>query len=238
MAILQLPTPLAAQEGLRPATKKMVCTDSLATITTAGYLNSVSLESFPIATTDVLEVLYAYNTTTKVGSFGLFTVSITNGVITLAAQVIPGTATINGALVSGNIPDFNGTTGALSDSGISAANVMKLNAINTMAAGSEIILDKAAGTATAGAVTINKQAGVITTVALTTAGGANTVITLTNSLLTANSVFQVAWQGGTNTVANFSMSAVPGAGTGTITIYNNTAATALNGTIVIGFTVE
>lgn len=134
MAILQLPTPLAAQEGLRPATKKMVSTDSLATITTAGYLNSVSLESFPIATTDILEVLYAYNQNSKTGTFGLFTVAIANGVITLAAYVPAGSATISGAVVSGNVPAFSGTAGVLVDSGVALTGLQTKAGVKAAAA--------------------------------------------------------------------------------------------------------
>jgi hypothetical protein len=43
--------------------------------------------------------------------------------------------------------------------------------------------------------------------------------------------------GGTNTTENITLKAVAGAGTATLTIYNNTAATALNGTILIGYSV-
>lgn len=97
--------------------------------------------------------------------------------------------------------------------------------------------NKGTGTVSSGAVTINTQAGVITTTSLSTAGGASTTITLTNSQISSSSVVLLSWMGGTNTTANFTMSVVPGTGTATITIFNNTAATALNGTIIIGFEV-
>jgi hypothetical protein len=78
MTILQLPTPLAGQEGLRPATKKMVSTDTLATIVTPGYLNAINMESYALTNTDVLEVIYQ-------GGMGLFMPTIINGVTTLNA---------------------------------------------------------------------------------------------------------------------------------------------------------
>ena len=96
---------------------------------------------------------------------------------------------------------------------------------------------KGVATTTGGAATVSKQAGVLTTPALTTAGGATYAITLTNTQISASSVLLVSWMGGTNTVANMSFNAVPGSGSATITIYNNTASTALNGTVILGFEV-
>lgn len=145
--------------------------------------------------------------------------------------------TYTGTLTNGDIPKFDGIAGVIEDSGIAASNVMSLAATNQMASGADIALDKGTGTVSAGAVTINHQAGVITTTSLSTAGGGSATVTLTNSFISASSVINLQWMGGSNTVPNFTMSAVPSSGSATITIYNNTAATALNGTIIIGFNV-
>jgi len=236
MGILQLPTQVPAQVGVLPNMKFMVSTDNLATITTAAYLNGVALESNPIANTDILMVLYNYNIQSTSGTFGIFTVSITNGVITLVQWADSGN--VNLPVVSGNIATFNGTSGQITDSGVAAANVMKLNSANVMAAGGSITLLKSNGTEAANAVTTAAgNAGVITTSALTTAGGASYAITWTNSQITAGSVILLSIMGGTNTTENITLKAVAGAGTATLTIYNNTAATALNGTILIGYSV-
>jgi len=99
MSIVQLPVGLAAQVGIDPATKKMVVTDNLTTITTAGYLNSGNLEGYSLSPRDVLEVLYSYNVTTNTGTFGIFTVSLSSNVITLVPYTTvlnKGTATISG----------------------------------------------------------------------------------------------------------------------------------------------
>lgn len=113
--IIQLPTILPAQVGIVPQMKRMVTTDSLATITTAGYLNSVDLQSNPIAPSDVLDVLYSYNLQTNSGTFGIFTASISNGVITLVQWANPGDVLL--PVVSGDFAAFNGTTGQIKDSG-------------------------------------------------------------------------------------------------------------------------
>jgi hypothetical protein len=140
-------------------------------------------------------------------------------------------------VVSGDIVTFSGTTGAIIDSGTLLTNVMLKNAVNTMAAGSSIVLAKVNGTEAANAVTASGVAGNITTSALTTAGGANYAITWTNTFISATSSVQISLAGGTNTTENITLKCVPGSGTATLTIYNNTAATALNGTIIIAYAV-
>ena len=234
--IYQLPIQQPAMVGVFPNQKFAVYGDNLATITAAGYLNSVNLESNPISKTDILQVLYSFNPVTQSGTYGVFTVSISNsGVITLVAAVNPGDVLL--PVVSGNIASFNGTTGQIQDSGIAASNLMKLNTANQLSAAGSITANKVNGTEAANAVTASGMAGVITTSALTTAGGASYVITWTNTLITATSSVQITLAGGTNTTENITLKVVPGAGTATLTIYNNTAATALNGTILLAYLV-
>jgi hypothetical protein len=271
--IYQLPIQQPAMVGVFPNQKFAVFGDNLATITAAGYLNSVNLESNPISATDVLQVLYSYNNVTKSGSFGIFTVSISNsGVITLVEWSNPGDVLL--PVVSGDFAVFNGTTGQIKDAGylpsnaaktnvvmlsaaptvghlasfsdvagtvqdagIASTAVMLNNAANVMTGAGQITLAKVNGTEAANAVTASGNAGVITTSSLTTAGGASYAITWTNTKITATSVFTFCIQGGTNTTQNITFECVPGTGTATLTIYNNTAATALNGTILIGYSV-
>jgi hypothetical protein len=130
------------------------------------------------------------------------------------------------------------------DSGVAVANLMQLNVVNTMAAASQIILDKTTGTESSHAVTINKQAGVITTTSLTTAGLASETITLTNSEVTTSSVVVASIGNGpsgsggnTATNAYTLTTTITGANTVVFVISNTTAATALNGTLVIMFAV-
>jgi len=334
MGLLQLPTQLGGTPGVFPNFKYMTTTDNLATITTAGYLNNIDLQSFPIGVQDVIQCLYSVNPQTGAGTYGAFTVSISGtGVITLvqwsgdSGVVLPTianhiatytntTGTISedptiaisgGSIQAGlsgtagrlisypataskgslaltavantgntatvisnnamgqastiNIPDpgnavgqflvaatatpfttghlvsTSGTAGLTVDSGVAAAQVMQLNAVNTMTGTGQIILVKANGTEAANAVTASGNAGVITTSSLTTAGGSSYAITWTNTKITSTSVLSFCIQGGTNTTQNITFGCVPGSGTATLTIYNNTAATALNGTILIGYVV-
>ncbi len=123
MGILQLPVQLPAQVGILPATKKMITTDNLATITAAAYLNAVDLQSNPLSQSDILEVLYSYNEQTKSGTFGIFTVGISNGTITLSQWADIANVTL--PVVSGHLTVFDGTTGQLKDSGYLPSNAAK-----------------------------------------------------------------------------------------------------------------
>lgn len=208
--IYQFPTPIPVTNGNYPQFKFAVFGDNLATVTTAGYLNASSIEAgIPLSNADVIMALYSFNQQTNSGSFAIFTVNIaaSNGQITLTQW---------------------------SDAG---GNVMQTNAVNTMTAPGQIILAKANGTEASNAVTASGNAGVITTSSLTTAGGSSYAITWTNTLITSTSVILLTIMGGTNTTENITLKATAGSGTSTLTIYNNTAATALNGTILIGYTV-
>lgn len=129
MSILQLPTLLAAQNGVFPQKKRMVSTDSLATITTAGYLNSVDLQSNPIQTTDIIEAFYSFVQNTNSGTYGEFAVTISNGVITLVP--VAGSGDVILPVVSGDYAVFSGTSGAIADSGQAPTSSDTLFVVNT-----------------------------------------------------------------------------------------------------------
>lgn len=97
---------------------------------------------------------------------------------------------------------------------------------------------KVNGTEAANAVTASGYAGVITTSSLSTAGASSYAITWTNTNIASTSVVLLTLSGGTNTTKNITLQCVPGSGTATLTIYNNTIATALNGTIFISYAVH
>jgi hypothetical protein len=236
--VLQLPTPIATTVGVEPNLKFMITADSLSAITTAGYLNQVSLEGYPVASTDIIFAYYNFNIPTQTGAFGIFTVTITgaNSTITLDEWVNPGNVTT--PTVSGNLAYFTNTNGLLADTGLALTNVLRSNAANVLAAGGSLALNKGALTLTTPAGTLNAQAGVLTTAALTTASGSAYTITLTNSFITASSVILCQIQGGTNTTAGISVVATPGAGSATILLQNSgVAAAALNGTVILSFAI-
>jgi hypothetical protein len=332
MGILQFPTSIPVTVGSLPSLKFMVTTDPLASVIVPGYLNQANIDSGnPMAPTDVVAMLYNFDSRFQTGTFAVFTVSISvTGVISLVlwnpgvllpvvandialffsssgeiydgvnviarhqgniqaglsgtqggfisypsspatgnfifeASVSAGNFTtvltnasmgqatnffipdpsvtnafltvIPSALVNNNLVKAQGTTGLLVDTGINASNVMQNNITNTFTVSGRLIANKVNGTEAANAVTANGMAGLITTSSLTTAGGASYAITWTNSFISSTSSVLLTLSGGTNTIKNITLEVIPGAGTSTLTIYNNTAATALNGTIFISYLV-
>lgn len=239
MTLLSLVRVNTGSVNVQPGDVRMISTDSLATITTPNYiLNGTNspAQVIGLSPADEITALYNYNALTGLGTFGTFQAVLASGIYTLNAIVSPGDVLL--PVVSGDVAIFNGTTGQIKDSTILATNIVSKNAVNTMAANSDIILDKGTGIEATNAVTINHQSGVITTSSLTTAGAATYVITLTNSFIATSSVVLVSLMGGSNNATfDISMKATAASGSSVITIYNNTSATALNGTLIIGFLV-
>jgi hypothetical protein len=181
--------------GVNPNLKFAVFGDNLATITTAGYLNSVNLESNPIASTDVLQVLYSFNNVTKVGTYGVFTVSISNsGVITLVE--FTGTSGIVLPTIANHIATYTNTTGGLGEdpaTAISGGNIQ---------AG----LSGTAGTVASFPATASKGSLILAGVANT----GNTNTTISNAAMGQASVISIPDPGAST--ANFIMSALAGGG--------------------------
>lgn len=95
-----------------------------------------------------------------------------------------------------------------------------------------------AGTSAAGAITHSSFIGKITTEALTTAGLAQYTLTITNDKVVAADMAFVSIANGSNSQGTPLVSRVTcGAGTLTIVISNEHATLALNGTLVISFSV-
>lgn len=125
--IYQLPQQLTGTAGVNPNFKYMVSGDDLVSITTAGYLNQIDLQSNPIAVTDILQILYDFNLQTQVGTYNAFSVEINNGIITLSPVISEGNVIL--PVVSGNLPKFSGTLGVIGDSGILATRVAQLQSL-------------------------------------------------------------------------------------------------------------
>lgn len=236
MGIKAINVSSTGQIGIDPRRVTIITTDNLATVTAAGYLNLNNLLGYTIYPTDVIEMWYGFVNSSNPGIFSIFTAVVANGgQITLSLWDNPGNVLL--PVVNGDVAIFNGTGGQIKDSNILGTNLVVKNAVNTMAAASGIVLAKVNGTEAANAVTANGVAGVITTSALTTGALSSYAITWTNSFITSTSNVSFTLMGGTNTNKSVIFQIVPGSGTATLTIYNIAASGALNGTVLIGYTV-
>jgi len=219
--------------GLAVELIRVTTTSTFAQVTTAGWWNNSPIEGNSISPVDQVQICYSYGTALQ--TTAIFNVAVNaQGVVTLSVAE----TSVLLPTVANHLAIFTNTTGTLADSGLLLSNVVAKNATNQMAAGAEILLDKAAGTVATGAVTINKQAGVIT-VTVTTAATATTSVTFNNSEIVSTSVILVSLMGGSNTIPGVQLScAYTSAGVATLNITNNNVAgSALSGTLIIGFVV-
>lgn len=173
MSLLQFVRVSVGEVGLVPGSVKMLSTDSLATITTAGYLNGVNngniVSGVQLSTTDVIECLYNYNSSTGSCSFTLLRPTFSGGVITLTADA-GSEALTNGHIFVGNASNVAADVAMSGDVTISNTGVTAISAgvivnadINAAAAiafsklaalpSAQILVGSAGNVATAVAVT-------------------------------------------------------------------------------------
>ncbi|CAB4126874.1 hypothetical protein UFOVP260_50 [uncultured Caudovirales phage] len=127
--IYQFPTPIPVTNGNYPQFKFAVFGDNLTSVTTAGYLNSSSIEAgLPLGNADVIMALYSFVPQTNTGSFGIFTVSIaaSNGQITLTAWGNPGDVVL--PTIANYIAHFTNTSGTLSSNAVNVINAGNIQA--------------------------------------------------------------------------------------------------------------
>jgi hypothetical protein len=163
------------------------------------------------------------------------------GTLTLLTSADPGASVVDyvaTAAASGGT--FLLATNNLSDVASAATSLANLGGL-ALAGGQmtgKLLLERGTATSTAGAATSNTQLTVITTEALTTAAASAYAFTFTNSRILATSVVIISLMGGTNTTRGIEVRAIPGAGSATLSFFNNNvAASALNGTLIFGVTV-
>lgn len=158
MGLLNLSRISVGEVGIKPGSVKMITTDDITTVTTAGYLNGVGnqLQTIDLAPSDVIECLYSYNAITDSGTLAFFQPSISNGVITLNLWENPGNVLL--PVVSGDFAVFNGTSGQIKDAGYSASDPAKTKVV--MATAATIVGYLAHFTDVAG--TIGNTAGAVT----------------------------------------------------------------------------
>lgn len=132
MGILSITTDLAGELNDNPRRVRIISTDNLAAVTTAGYLNAKTLLTNNIFPTDIIDMVYSYSSATNSGTYEVFIPSFSAGVITLALWANAGDVLL--PVVSGNFAVFNGTTGQIKDGGYLPSNAAKTNVVMATAA--------------------------------------------------------------------------------------------------------
>jgi hypothetical protein len=122
MGIISINTDTPGLVGVNPRNVKIISSDNLATVLEEGYLNPITLEGYTILTTDVIQMWYDYVNDANPGTYDEFTVSITDGVITLVMETQTGNVTTNLPTVARNVPVWSDTAGELDKTGYVISN--------------------------------------------------------------------------------------------------------------------
>ncbi len=138
MAILSINTNTTGLVGsqIDPRRVTIVTTDALATVIAAGYLNNYNRQGFPIFPSDIIDMLYLFDTATGTGTFGIFQPDFSgtagSTTITLNAWENPGNVLL--PVVDGDFAVFNGTGGQIKDASYSASDAAKTKVVMADAA--------------------------------------------------------------------------------------------------------
>lgn len=123
MGIVSIYTDTAGQVNVNPRRVKIVTTDSLGTVTTAGYLQKEVLSTYTVYPTDIFDIIYSYVQATNSGTYGEFLPTFSNGVITLNQAASSG---ITLPTIANHIATYTNTAGLLSEdpaTAISGGNI-------------------------------------------------------------------------------------------------------------------
>lgn len=121
MAVISVQTDTPGLVGVNPATVRIMSTDTLATVTTANYLNKKTLMGYTIKSTDKIEIRYGYVSPASPGTFAVMVPVISSaGVITL--RQAPGQVVF--PVEAGRFAQFVDANGSIEDSGIGADQVL------------------------------------------------------------------------------------------------------------------
>ena len=217
--------------------------DTIADDGTVDIATSLAVPTISGVTTSTANTVNVGKSGTA-GTLNVYPATASKGHVAFTASNASGdtTTTINVAAQAGaityTIPDVTTAASFVMTQGAQTLTGEKTFATQaTIGAGAKLKGDVGTGTCSSNAVTISKMAGIVTTESLNTAGGASQALVITNTTVAAGDVILISKQGGTNTTQNYALVAVATTNTITVTVYNNTAATALNGTLIFSFMV-
>ena len=200
--IYQTPILLPGSVGILPQQKYMVVGDNLATVTTAGYLNSGNLEGATVSTDDILNVLYSYNPVTHVGTFEQFSVSLSGSTITLVALSAAGEITL--PTIANHIATYTNTTGHLAEDPATAISGGNIQAGLSGTAGYLASFPSAASKGSLHVTAVANTGDTLTTISNAAMGQASVISIPDPGAATAN--FVVSASAGTQHITTGSLS--------------------------------
>lgn len=139
----QITTQFTGESGVQPQRVSLLTDDDYTTITSPGYLNEVSLEGYTISPTSFIFVYYDNSSLA-----GIFSPSISNGVITLAPIPSLGNDVIL-PVTAGHFAIFENSSGVLQDTNKIPSNALRTNVVmasDTIVVGNLAEFEDASGT--------------------------------------------------------------------------------------------
>ena len=158
MAIISITPYYAGQVDQLITRWKLISTDSLATVTSTGYLNSSNLMGYTVSPNDIFDVIYSYTGSINIPGTGTYVELLPTITHVNAVSVI----TLNQVIDSGNIPlptlpvvsgdlvVWSGTAGNVADTSISSTNPIFLGNVQAGASGTAGVLKSYPATASKG----------------------------------------------------------------------------------------
>lgn len=136
MSIIQIQPVNVGEVGVLPSDIKMTTTDNLGTITTAGYLNAANLMGISIGPANIIYAFYSWNISSNSGTFGVFTVSVSNGIITLAlkSETLVGPTVVSTAVTSATPGTIRSLVGSLTQTAtvMTSGNIVGVRGVVNM----------------------------------------------------------------------------------------------------------
>jgi hypothetical protein len=194
MGLLNLNVNMPGDVGIIPRRVQMLTTDNLATITTAAYLNSTNLQGQAINQTDIFDVIYNYNVSTRQGVYIELQPAIAAAVITL--NEVPTVGNVTLPVVNNDLAVFDGTTGQLKDGGALGTAGVKAASDNSKATVASVSAATVSGNllkAADVAGTVADQGLALKSVAKAAAAGGSATQAFTDAFCTTASVVVGNW---------------------------------------------
>lgn len=106
---------------------KLICTDTLAQVTAAGFLNSENLMGYTISPLDIIDCQYLYTGSISQPGTGTYVelipaITFSQGISVITLSPVVNTGDVLLPVVSGHFANFNGTTGQIKDAGYLPSN--------------------------------------------------------------------------------------------------------------------
>jgi hypothetical protein len=246
MGIISFVANTTGQVNVNPRRVKVITTDNLATITTAGYLNKSVISADPIYPTDIFDIDYSYVASSQTYTYGEFTPSFSNGVITLVATASSG---ITLPTIANHIATYTNTSGQLGEDAATAINGGNIQAGLSGTAGK---LTSFPGTAASGSLSLtavnsagnfagvisNASLGQASTWSLADPGGATSNIAQAPSALVSGNLVKASGTAGLLVDAAFALHAATtasyaGGGTSNAFVTTNMTASSIVTAVIL-----